>query len=46
MIRRTGSALLCLLLAALMAWGIMPREAQAAQKNAFVLVVEDALLHG
>ena len=40
MIRRTGSALLCLLLAALMFWGVMPRETQAAQKNAFVLVVE------
>ena len=40
MIRKTGSILLYLLLAALMCWGIMPREAQAAQENAFVLVVE------
>lgn len=40
MIRKTCSALLCLLLSILVLAGILPGPAQAAQKNAFVLVVE------
>ena len=40
MIRKWSSILLCLLLSALLFTGILPGKAEAAQKNAFVLVVE------